>query len=163
MLVRRTFLFCAAALLGALALQGPAWADHPVKDAKDKVKEEKKELKDAKKSGDAGAIAEEKKELKQAEKELREARKKKREEHLAEMRAKWGEILKRPGVKEEMRLHMRRMSRLHRIEKLAKEHKKPELEKRVMAAIEREKARHQKKMEELKGGAPAPAPSGGAK
>lgn len=152
-----------AALLGVLGATSPALADGPLKEAKDKVKEEKKELREAKKSGDAGAIAEEKKELKQAEKELREARKKRREEHLAEMRAKWGEILKKPGVKEEMRVHARRMSRLRRIEKIARDAKKEAVVKRATALQEKEKARHQKKMDELKS-QPAPAGSaGGAK
>ncbi len=145
----RSFIWIAA-LFGALSFQGSARADNPVKDAKKELKDDRKELKD------------DKKELKDDRKELRDARKKRRDEHMAEMRAKWGEILKKPGVKEEMRVHSRRMSRLRRIDKLAKEHKKPAVEKRAEAAMAREKARHQKKMEELKGGA-APAPSGGAK
>lgn len=153
-----------ATLLGALALSGPAFADNPVKDAKEKVKEEKKELKEARKSGDAGAVADEKKDVKAAKKELSEEKKKKRAEHMAEMRAKWGEILKKPGVKAEMGLHSRRMARLRRIEKVATEKKKDALVKRAVAAQEKEKARHQKKMDELKAQpAPAPATSGGAK
>lgn len=156
-------LWWAAVLLGTLvAAAPPAIAAGPVKEAKEKLKEEKKELKEARKGGDAGAVADEKKDVKQAADELREARKKRRNEHLAEMRAKWGEILKKPGVKEEMRTHMRRMSRLRRIEHLAKEGKKDAIAKRAAAAMEKEKARHQKKMDELKGQA-APAASGGAK
>lgn len=158
---KRTFVWMAL-LFGALCSATPAFADKPVKDAKEKVKEEKKDLKDAKKSGDAGAVAEEKKELKEAEKELKEERKKRRDQHLAEMRAKWGEISKKPGVKEEMRIHARRMSRLRRIEKIATEKKKDAIVKRATAAQEKEKARHQKKMDELKA-QPAPAGSGGAK
>lgn len=154
-------LWWVAVLLGTLvAAAPPAIAAGPVKEAKEKLKEEKKELKEARK-GDAG-VADEKKDVKQAAEELREARKKRRNEHLAEMRAKWGEILKKPGVKEEMRTHMRRMSRLRRIEQLAKNGKKDAIAKRATAAMEKEKARHQKKMDELKGQA-APAASGGAK
>lgn len=153
-------LWWAAVLLGTLmAAAPPAIAAGPVKEAKEKLKEEKKELKEARKAGDAGA---EKKDVKQASDELKEARKKRREEHLAEMRAKWGDILKKPGVKEEMQTHMRRMSRLRRIEHLAKEGKKDPIAKRASAAMEKEKTRHQKKMDELKG-QPAPAASGGAK
>ncbi|HQY59867.1 MAG: hypothetical protein IPF92_16495 [Myxococcales bacterium] len=154
-------LWWAAVLLGTLvAAAPPAIAAGPVKEAKEKLKEEKKELKEARKND--GGVADEKKDVKQAADELREARKKRRQEHLAEMRAKWGEILKKPGVKEEMRVHMRRMSRLRRIEHLAKEGKKDAIAKRAAAAMEKEKARHQKKMDELKGQA-APAASGGAK
>ncbi len=159
---KRSFWWVAVLLGTLVAAAPPAFAAGPVKDAKEKVKEEKKELHDARKAHDGGA-PEEKKELKQAEQELREARKKRRADHMAEMRAKWGDILKKPGVKEEMRIHARRMSRLRRIEKLAKEAKKDAIVKRVNAAEEKEKARHQKKMDELKA-QPSPAGSaGGAK
>ena len=49
-----------------------------------------------------------------------------------------------------MRVHGRRMSRLRRVEKLAKDAKKDAVVKRANAAQEKEKARHQKKMDELK-------------
>ncbi len=139
-----------AVLFGTLAASAPAFAAGPVKDAKEKLKDEKKELKDAKKSGDAGAAAEEKKDVKQAEKDVKEARKKRRDDRLAEVRSKWGDVLKTPAAKEEMRVHGRRMSRLRRVEKLAKDAKKDAVVKRANAAQEKEKARHQKKMDELK-------------
>lgn len=138
-----------AVLLGTLAASAPAFAAGPVKEAKEKLKEEKKDLKDAKKSGDGG-VAEEKKDVKEAEKDVKEARKKRRDDHLAEVRAKWGDLAKTPAAKEEMRVHARRMARLHRVEQLAKDAKKDALVKRANAAQEKEKARHEKKMGELK-------------
>ncbi len=139
-----------AVLLGTLAASAPAFAAGPVKEAKEKLKEEKKELKDAKKAGDAGAAAEEKKDVKEAAKDVKEARKKRRDDHLAEVRSKWGDVAKAPAAKEEMRVHARRMARLNRVEKLAKDAKKDAIVKRANAAQEKEKARHEKKMGELK-------------
>ena len=82
-------------------------------------------------------------------------------EQLAEARAKWGDTLKKPGVKEEMKLHARRLARLRRMAKLANAAKKDAVEKRAKTLIEKEKSRHEKKMEELKAAA-APAGSGSA-
>lgn len=147
--LRRSFTLIAT-LVGSILLAGPAFADAPVKDAKEKVKEERKEAKDAKKSGDPAAIASAKKELTQAEQDLKAAKKKKHLEQLAEARAKWGDTLKKPGVKEEMKLYAKRLSRLRRMAKLATAAKKDAVVKRANTLIEKEKARHEKKMEELK-------------
>lgn len=164
-------------LAATLLASGSAYADGPkgegpgkaTKEARDKVHEEKKELREAHKTGDAGAIKEAKEDLKEARKELSEAAKERRKAHMAELRAKWGTILKMDGVKEEMRTHSSRLARLRRIEKIAKEKGKDAVAKRAEANIEKEKARHDKKMAELKakgadgGAAAAPAASGGAK
>jgi hypothetical protein len=171
-----------SAVAAALLVSSTALADVPSpnkgaanKEARDKVHEEKKDLKEAKKElrearkeGDAGAAEEAKKDVKEAKKELSEAQKERRKAHMAEMRAKWGTILKMDGVKEEMRTHASRMARLRRVEKVATEKKKEATVKRAQAALEKEKARHDKKMAELKtkGGGDAgaaAAATGGAK
>lgn len=131
------------------------------KEARDKVKEERKELQDARKTGDAGAIKAALDDVKAAKKELTAEQKERRKAHMAEMRAKWGTILKMDGVKDEMRLHASRMAKLRRIEKLAKDKNKDAVAKRATAAMEKEKARHDKKLGELK--AKGGATDGGAK
>jgi hypothetical protein len=89
--------------------------------------------------------------------ELTDEEKQQRKEHMTELRAKWGETLKKPGVKDEMHTHLSTLAKLRRIAKLAKEDKKEGVQKRAEAAIKREKERHDKKMDELKGSV---APSG---
>lgn len=164
----------AATICAVLLLSGAAFADGKgdVKDARDKVKEDKKELREARQAHDAGAAKEAKDALKADREKLREERKERRKKHLDEMKAKYGPGLKVPAVRAEMRVHAARMARLHRVEHLAKVAKKDAVVKRTEAAIEKEKARHQKRMDELKSapggaasGAPsaAPATSGGAK
>jgi hypothetical protein len=142
-------------LCGVLSVAGPAFADGHGKDGKDKKEERKEERKEEKDKRDGGPHSDKDGGGADRKAEL----KKRRDEHMAEMRAKWGEILKKPGVKEEMRLHARRLARLRRMEKLAADAKKDALVKRANAAEEREKARHQKKMDELKA---QPAPAGSA-
>lgn len=175
--MNRTLRWIATVAIGVL-VTSTALADGKgdVKDAREKVKEDKKDLREARHAHDAGAAKEAKDDLHKDREKLREERKAKRKEHMAELRAKWGQMLKQPGVKAEMRLHMSRMARLRRIESLAKAKNKDAIVKRTEAAMEKEKARHQKRMDELKAqpggaasgaasGAPsaAPATSGGAK
>ncbi len=109
---------------------------------------------DRDRAADAGPAGE-----KHKKKELTDEQKQKRKEHMAELRAKWGEQLKKPGVKDEMREHMKRMAKLRKIARVAKDAKKEAVEKRAEAAMKREKERHDKKMETLKA---QPAPAGSA-
>jgi hypothetical protein len=123
------------------------------KEEKKELKEKKEELKDALKSGDAGAAQAAKEDLDKMKDEIRE----KHKAHMAELRKKWGEMLKNPAVKEEMRLHASRVAKLHRIDELAKADKKDAIAKRAEDALAKEKTRHEKRMEALKadGGATA--------
>jgi hypothetical protein len=90
--------------------------------------------------------------------EQRAERKKQREARRAEARdkakAKWGDELKKPPVREELRRHVRRMARLARIKEIATEKKNDARVKKADELMERERARHQKRMEQLtsKGG-----------
>jgi hypothetical protein len=90
--------------------------------------------------------------------EQRAERKKQRESRRAEARekakAKWGDELKKPPVREELRRHARRMARLARIKEIATEKKNEARVKKADELMERERARHQKRMEQLtsKGG-----------
>lgn len=165
--LRFALTFAAAVLVTGAAYADPPKGDPPgkeIKEAREKVREDKKELHEARKAGDAGAAEKAREDLKADRKELTEEQKERRKAHMAEMRAKWGAIQKMPGVREEMRMHASRMARLRRIDKIALEKKKDAVAKRAEAAMEKEKARHEKRMTELKAkGADAGAATGGAK
>lgn len=182
-------IMAASALLGAFAFAPPAAADKPegkdakearqdarkdlkearqdAKDARKDLKEARKDLREALKDGgaDSPAAKEAKDDLKDARKDLREARRERAKAKKAELKAKWGDLLGRPAVKQELRLHAMRMAKLHRMAKLAKEKGKDDLAKRVDALVAKENARHDKRMEQLKtqGGDdnPGAAPGGG--
>jgi len=156
---RIAFAALALAITSTAFLPSAHAKDGEPKEARDKVREERKELRDAMRSGDAGAA-------KEAREDLRKARKAAR---FAEMQKKYGSALGTPAVKDEMKTHAKRMARLHRIETLAKNEKKDAIVKRTDAAIEKEKARHDKRMDQLKSGGDAgtpavkPAMDGGSK
>ncbi len=123
---------------------------------------ERRDVADALKSGDAGAA-----------KEIREEmRKTHRTRHLVDLQRRYGDALKLPGVKDELKVHARRMARLRRINTLAHSEKKEAVQKRVEEAMHNERARHDKKMLSLgvdAGPSPMPhmppdgPPNGGAK
>jgi hypothetical protein len=151
--------------------KGPHKADHgnkhddkgeKAKDAKDAKKDEKADAKDAKKDEKAeGSTSPSAAPGNSGRRELTEEEKKARKEHMAELRAKWGQLLKQPGVKEEMRQHQSRMAKLRRIAKLAKEEKKDAVVKRAEGAMEREKDRHDKEMGKLKASTPSTGSAAG--
>ncbi|MRG97283.1 hypothetical protein [Polyangium spumosum] len=138
-----------------------------LREERKELREEKKELREDRKAGadkeelrdDKKEIREEKKELREARKELRADLKAKREEKRKELRAKWGETLKRPEARAELQVHARRMARLAQARKVAEADGKKELVARIDKLVEKEKARHQRVMDRLKdkkdpGGAP---------
>jgi hypothetical protein len=65
------------------------------------------------------------------------------------IRIRWGALVERPSVQEELRLHAMRIARLTRIEELAEVEGKSAVEARALKAIDRENARHDKRMQEL--------------
>jgi hypothetical protein len=80
-------------------------------------------------------------------KQKREARRKERREDLKE---RWGDLLLRPAVREELRVHARRMARLQRIEFLAEATGKPELKTKADKLIAEEDIRFNARMAALK-------------
>jgi hypothetical protein len=90
------------------------------------------------------------KELQEAREKLRASRDKRRDDEKAAQKAKYGEAVARPEVKEELRTHAQRLARLRRIERIAKASSKPEIAKRTADALAKEIKRHEKKMTELK-------------
>ncbi|HMY18546.1 MAG TPA: hypothetical protein PKA58_19605 [Polyangium sp.] len=122
-------------------------------------REDRKELKEDIKDGaskkeiheDKKELAEDRKELREDRKELREDRQAIRRNHRKELREKWGEaVVKKPGAKEELKTHGRRMARLARARKVAEELGKKELVVRIDKLMEKEKGRHQAAMEKVK-------------
>ena len=65
------------------------------------------------------------------------------------IRIRWGSLVDRPSVQEELRLHAMRIARLTRIQELAEVEGKTAVEARALKAIDRENARHDKRMQEL--------------
>jgi len=74
-----------------------------------------------------------------------------RRQERRELLAKWGELPKRPKVREEFALHARRTALLHRARHLAEINEKPELAERLDKIMARENARHAHRMDVLKG------------
>jgi hypothetical protein len=75
------------------------------------------------------------------------------------IRIRWGALVERASVQEELRLHAMRIARLNRIEELAEVEGKTAVEARALKAIDRENARHDKRMQEL-AMTPAAVPGG---
>lgn len=123
------------------------------------IREDKRELREDIKDGatrkeireDKKELAEDKKELREDRKETREDRQEARKAHRKELREKWGEAIKKPEAKAELKVHGRRMARLVRARAVANELGKPELVARIDKLIEKEKARHQGAMGKIKG------------
>jgi hypothetical protein len=111
------------------------------KDAREERREDRKEARE---------------EGKDAREERRDDRKEWREHRRTARRAfldKWGPIHKQPAVRTQLELHARRLARLTRMRALASEASKAELVKKLDALLAKENALHDKRMEQLKGGA----------
>lgn len=118
------------------------------------LREDRKELRDDVKAGaDPKEIKEDRKELREDRKELREDRREFRKARRKEIRERWGETLKKPEAKAELKVHARRMARLVRAKAVATEAGKTDLVARIDKLIEKEKARHQGAMDKVKGSA----------
>jgi uncharacterized coiled-coil DUF342 family protein len=123
------------------------------------LREDKRELREDIKDGasrkeireDRKELAEDRKELREDRKELREDRKEVRKAHRRELREKWGEVVKKPEAKAELKIHARRIARLVRARKVAEELGKKELVARIDKLMEKEKTRHQGAMDKIKG------------
>jgi hypothetical protein len=172
------------AVLSALALIDvavPAAAQAP--SAKPAVKEAVKEKKEAVKEKaenvreKAENIREKREDGREKREEAREKREDGKEAHeevgekggdraerrkhrIEQLRKMWGDSLSVPAVREEIKMHARRMARLRRMKELAVEAKKTKVVERIDSLITKEEDRHKKHMETLKS---QPAEPGGAK
>ena len=122
------------------------------KDAREEKREERKEAREEAREERKEA----REERKGAREERRETRKDRRKDRLKEIRERWGDIVRLPEVRAELKTQAWRMARLNHIKALAESEGKTELVARADKLIERERARHQAAMERLKakGGTP---------
>ena len=124
-------------------------ANKDVKEAKEDRKEARKDLRDAVKDG--GDAKEARKDLKEANKNLRDSRDERRNAAKDALKAKWGEdLLAKPAVRAELKLHAQRMAKLQTMKRVADSAGKKEIEARVDKLTEKENARHQTRMAALK-------------
>jgi len=124
-----------------------------VKDAKNDLKEAKKDAREAARDGgaaDAAAVKEARMKLGEARKQLKDSREERRTNARAALRAKWGPLADKPAVKAELRLHAQRMAKLRMMKNVADDADKKNLEERVDKMMDKEKARHDARMEALK-------------
>lgn len=164
MMHRTGGVFAALALALGLSMGvgglSPVRADTPIKDAKqarEKVKDARKEVRKereelgmAVRAGDAGAIREERRDLKEAREKLKASREERRLAARKALAAQLGDLAGKPGVLAELRLHARRLARLHQIERIAQAEGKPAIAARVKIAIDKENARHLRRIDGLK-------------
>jgi len=122
---------------------------------KDKNKELKKDLKDKKDELDKG-VKEERKDLKEALAKLRETRAERRKQRREAIKQKYGDLTQKPEIRSELKTHAWRIARLNQIKRLADDQDKSKVEDRTDKLIEKENARHDKRMDELKAKAAQP-------
>lgn len=152
--------FFGIALLG-VSLGATAQPRKELREERKELREERKELRedkrelreDIKDGATRKEIRDDRKEIAEGRKDVAEARKELRKTRRKEVREKWGEVVKKPEAKEELKVHGRRMARLTRARAVAEELGKKELVARIDKLIEKEKTRHQGAMDKVKGGA----------
>jgi len=94
--------------------------------------------------------AEKKDEAQAARKEWRSKLPERRKKARRHLKKKWGGLLKFPAVRQELKLHARRLARLQRVRFVATQVEDTEAVARVDKLIVKEKARHQAHMETLR-------------
>ncbi len=143
----------------AVSIASGALAVTPVtpKEAKEERKEDRKERKEDRKE-DREERKEDRKEnrveLKKEWKEKHSAwvdkRGERRDARREEVKKKWGDLADKPAARAELRKHARRVARLERIIFLADATEKPKVSENAKALLEKERARHQARMDALK-------------
>ncbi len=129
------------AITMALGIGGTTVAQ-PGKEKREERKEKREERREDRK--------EKREDRRETREDRREKRQERRKERREKVKEKWGDIVKRPAVREELRRHARRMARLGRLLDLAEEEKKDDAAKKIKALMEKEQARHDKRMAALK-------------
>jgi TolA-binding protein len=82
--------------------------------------------------------------------ERRDDRQERRQARREELRKRWGDLVQRPEARAELRVHARRMARLHRIRALAQQAGKTEVVERADKLIAKERERHQRAMDHIR-------------
>jgi hypothetical protein len=142
------------ALIGAPAGAAPPPPQHtttkdPGKEAKDALDRAGKDLKNAGKELSKAAS----KTFEEARDRLRKSRDERRAEERRNARAKWGDLLARADVRDELRLHDRRVAYLDYIEQLANDLDRKADADRAKKARDQENDRFDKRMDAIKNAA----------
>jgi hypothetical protein len=83
--------------------------------------------------------------------ERRDDRLERKKARVKELRERWGETARKPAARAEIKVHVHRMARLRHIRAIAEAKGKTAIVTRVDKLIEREKSRHQRVMDRVKG------------
>lgn len=118
-----------------------------LEDKKDKIDSKIDKLEDAKTKVAKKMIADKME-------EHRKDRADRRREHRKALMAKWGQSVNVPAVREEFRLHARRMAMLHRAKELAEAMENKKALDRITKLTTLEEGRHDRKLAELVKNAP---------
>jgi hypothetical protein len=163
-LKRRVFGLCIALVtsISVFATAQPATTPKERREDRQEKREDRQEKREDKqeKREDRQEKREDKQEKREdrrdAIEDLRKTRQERRKEHLKEVRGRWGDIVGRPAVRAELKVHAQRIARLNRARRLADSATKTELVAKIDKLLERERARHQAAMTKMKteGGKP---------
>lgn len=120
-------------------------AQEKAQEKREEAQEKREERQEARKD----RRAELKDEWKAKRDEWQGKRKERREERRAEIEKKWGELAKGAPMRAELRIHAMRVARIERIAFVAEANENTKLAEQAKALLEKENARHQKRMEAL--------------
>ncbi len=135
--------------VGAVAtavLIDPAVMAQPGKGKGEEKREEKKEKREERREDRQDKREDRREDRQEGREERREKRQERRKDRRKELKDKWGDLVKRPEVRNELGKHARRMARLNRLLVVADEANKPDAKKKIEELIAKEKARHEKRM-----------------
>jgi hypothetical protein len=118
-------------------------------EAREKREEAREERREGRQEDRKDRRAELKDEWKAKRDEWRAKRKERREERRAEIEKKWGELAKSTPARVELRIHAMRVARIERVAFVAEANGNTKLAEQAKALLEKENARHQKRMEAL--------------
>jgi hypothetical protein len=142
---------------GPLAAQPPA-GSQPREERQDRAEERQKRREERREQ--RKDRAEDRKDRAEDRKDRAEHRRERRRQRAEELRARYGRLLAEPAVQAELKIHARRMARLHQLRRVAEKEGKTALLPRIDKLIEKERARHQRHMDALNArGAPAASAS----
>lgn len=145
------------AVLAVVLVSSIALGDGPKErheDRKERREDRREERREERKDDDKTGAGEKKDDLKEEWKEKHRAwvekRKDRREERREELKKKWGDVLEKPAAVAELKKHARRVARLQRVKFLAEAGGKTEIVEKAKTLLEKERARHDKRMETIK-------------
>jgi hypothetical protein len=119
------------------------------KEKREEAGEKREEAQEKREEARKDRRAELKDEWKAKRDEWQGKRKERREERRAEIEKKWGEVAKSTPARVELRIHAMRVARIERVAFVADANGNTKLAEQAKALLEKENARHQKRMEAM--------------